>query len=261
MIRRIVLAVALMGAGVLPALAQPDVLAEANALYRDGQFEEAAAIYLEALHSGLDGPRVHYNLANALYRNDEIGPAIAHYQAALTMAPRDEDVRANMNRALAERPAGRSAPPASWLHAVASRIVATFTLSEFAAAAAVCWWVGLIAFVARLTGAGPRRTVTRVSIVFGLLTIALASFGLARWWAWHHVERAVVVDESVQVRTGPGDSFDAALSMQEGWMLRVLRQEAGWAEVTGEGGATGWLPASSLVMVRSGVTEVETADG
>ena len=256
MIRHVLLALAITCA--LPALAQQDAsdpLTEANSLYRDGQFQQAAESYLEALEGGLDGPRVQYNLANALYRSDQIGAAIAHYEAALTMAPRDEDIRANLDRALAERPAGRPAPPASWLHAVGSRIVATFTLSEFAAAATVCWWAALIALAARLIGAGPRRTVTRVAIVFGVLTIALASFGFARWWAWRHMDRAVVIAESVQLRTGPGESFEAALSMQEGWMLRVLRDEAGWAEVVGEGGATGWLPDASLLMVRPDVAQ------
>ncbi|MFW5866510.1 MAG: tetratricopeptide repeat protein [Armatimonadota bacterium] len=264
MIRRILLTCALLGACVAcGAYAQsgqdsPDLLAGANALYREGQFELAAERYLEALMTGLDGPRVHYNLANALHRSGEAGAAIAHYQAALTMAPRNEDIRANLSRALAERPAGRPAPPASWLHAVGARIVATFTLSEFAAAAAICWWGALAAYVARLIGAGRRRTVTRVAIVLGVLTLASASFAAARWWAWHEIDRAVVSAESVQLRTGPGESFEAALSVQEGWMLRVLRQDLGWAQVMGEGGATGWVPESSLVMVRPDVAETDS---
>ena len=80
-------------------------LDEANALYRDGQFAQAAEAYREALADGSDGPRTHYNLANALYRSGQPGEAIAHYQAALSMAPRDGDIRANLDRALAQRPA------------------------------------------------------------------------------------------------------------------------------------------------------------
>ncbi|HCA48722.1 MAG TPA: hypothetical protein DEP45_15620, partial [Armatimonadetes bacterium] len=116
--RATVLALALIAASGAWAQGQAaDPLAEANALYRDGKFAQAAAAYHEALDSGLDGPRVHYNLANGLYRDGQIGEAIAHYQAALISAPRDGDIRANLDRALGERPDGRPAPSASWIHA------------------------------------------------------------------------------------------------------------------------------------------------
>lgn len=248
-------------AGAAEPQQSPDVLTDANALYREGHFAEAAEAYRGAVADGFDGPRVHYNLGNALYRSGEPGEAIAHYQAALVMAPRDRDIRANLNRALSERPAGRPAPPASWLHAAASRVVATFTLSEFAAAAAVCWWGALAALIAFLLGVGRRRGMRRVAIVLGALTLVLAGFAVGRWWGYHATQRAVVSAENAQVRTGPGESFEVALPVQEGWTARVLRQEAEWAEVVGEGGVTGWLPASALVMVEPDVSAPGEDDG
>ena len=261
MIRPLLLAVALLIPSCALAQDSQGLLPDANALYRDGQFAEAVNVYREAFQAGLDGPRVQYNLANALYRSDEPGEAIAHYLAALTMAPRDPDIRANLNRALSQRPAGRPAPPASWFHATASRIVSTFTLSEFAVAAAVCWWVAIAAVVALLIGAGRRRTMRRVAIVLGVLALALGGFAVARWWAWHKLERAVVSVEQAQIRTGPGESFEVALPVQEGWMVRVLRRDADWAEVVGEGGVRGWIPTSALTVVEADVAEAGRPDG
>ncbi|MFW6156454.1 MAG: hypothetical protein ACOC7J_03965, partial [Armatimonadota bacterium] len=67
MTRRLVFAVILLAAScgfaqqpTDPADA-PDPIAEANALYRDGQFAAAAESYRDALEAGFDGPRVHYN--------------------------------------------------------------------------------------------------------------------------------------------------------------------------------------------------------
>jgi tetratricopeptide (TPR) repeat protein len=256
MIRAALLAMALIAASC--AWAQKDAadpLAEANALYRDGKPAQAAVAYQEALASGLDGPRVHYNLANALYRSDEIGEAIAHYQAALVFAPRDGDIRANLDRALGDRPAGRPAPSASWLHAAAVRIVRTFTLSEFAVAAALAWWGTAATVSVLLLRERKRRLIRTVAITLGALTLLFSGFAIARWWAWHATERAVVATETAQLRTGPGESFEVALPVQEGWMLRVLRRDADWAEVVGEGGVVGWLPGSSLEMVRGETAE------
>lgn len=213
--RTLAVVVALMAAALAWAEEPPELLAEAQSLYRDGQFEEAAESWQQALEAGWDGPRVHYNLGNALYRSEQMGAAIAHYQAALTLAPRDGDVRTNLDRALTERPAGPPAPSASWLHARAAAVVATFTLSELAGAAAVCWWGTVAAVIGLLIGAGRRRTMRRLAIALGALALVLAGFAIGRWWGYHAVDRAVVAAESAQMRTGPGDSFEVALSVQE----------------------------------------------
>lgn len=246
----LILAFALTGPAMAGQEANP--LAEADALYRDGQFARAATAYREALHSGFDGPRVHYNLANALYRSGKHGEAIAHYLAALVDAPRDADIRANLDRALAKRPAGQPAPSASWFHAAAVKVVRSFTLSEFAAATAVAWWGTLAAVIALLLGVrrSRRRRVRALAITLAVLTLVLTGFALARWWGYHATRRAVVAVETAQLRTGPGESFEVAMPVQEGWTMRVVRRDADWAEVIGEGGVSGWLPTSSLAMVR-----------
>jgi uncharacterized protein YgiM (DUF1202 family) len=108
----------------------------------------------------------------------------------------------------------------------------------------------MAAVIGLLTGANHRRTVRRVAIVFGALALVFAALAGARWWAFQHTERAVVAVKTSQVRTGPGESFEVALPVQEGWTMRLLRRDADWAEVVGEGGVTGWIPTSALAIVR-----------
>ena len=246
----LLIALIVLSASLALAEEPQEPLAQADTLYRDGRFAEAAAAYREALDAGWDGARVQYNLANALYRSDQPGAAIAHYEAALVSAPRDADIRANLERALAERPAGRPAPSASWLHAAAVRIVRSFTLSEFAWAAALGWWLTLAAFAWLLLGARRRRVVRALTIGLAACTLLLSGFATARWWSYHAIDRAVVSTESAQLRTGPSESFEVAMPVHEGWTMRVLRRDADWAQVVGEGGAAGWLPTASLAMVR-----------
>jgi uncharacterized protein YgiM (DUF1202 family) len=125
----------------------------------------------------------------------------------------------------------------------------------------LCGWAAVAAIIALLIGADRRRTMRRMAISAAILALAIAGFAGARWWAWHHTDRAVVTAESATVRTGPGESFEVVLAVQEGWMLRVMRADTDWAEVVGEGGATGWLPTSSLLMVRPVVTDTDLPDG
>lgn len=224
-------------------------LAGANALYRDGDFVAAAAAYRQALNLGHDGATVHYNLANALYRSDRRGEAIAHYLAAATLAPRDDDIRVNLDRALTGRPAGPPVPPASWLHATTARMLGTFTLSEFAIAAALSYWIALGCAICVLLEVGKRRRFRRIAIAAGTLALILTALALGRWWTHHRVDRAVVAVESAQVRTGPGESFEVTRSVGEGSMLRIVRADTRWTEVIDESDARGWLPDDALARV------------
>jgi len=161
-----------------------DPLAEANALYRAGEFARAAEEYRARLAAGDDGPRTHYNLANALYRSDRLGEAVAHYLAAATMTPRDADVRANLSRALSERPAGPPPPSASWLHAAGAAVIGHFTLSEFAGVAALLYWIAMAALLALLLERGRPRRMRQVAIVCGALALAASAFGFGTRPRW-----------------------------------------------------------------------------
>jgi tetratricopeptide (TPR) repeat protein len=138
-------ALCLSGAGAQqgesPGTDPAGALEAGDAAYQRGDFAGARDQYLAAIRQGLDGARVLYNLGNAYYRTGKIGRAIACYERAATLAPRDDDVRANLERALVERPSGAVAPPPTWLHMLGRRLVGSFTLTEFAVCAAVmyCW--------------------------------------------------------------------------------------------------------------------------
>lgn len=243
------LALAAPWSGAAWAQDDSETLAEAARLYDTGQFGEAAAAWRSAVERGLDGPRVQYNLGNALYRSGRLGEAVAHYLAARAMAPREEDIDANLTVALREREGGPPVPPPTWLHALGAAIVRSATLSELALGAAVLYWVAMGAWIASLLQIGRRRRALRAAIVAGALALLVTGVAVARWWSYHRTEEAVVVAETTQMRTGPGESFEITQPMSEAWTVRVLGREAGWLRVVGEGGSRGWLPGDAVMVV------------
>ncbi len=226
-----------------------DPLAKGEERYRLGDFEGAVAAYREALASGLDGARVQYNLGNALYRAGKPGEAIAHWLAARTLAPRDADIRANLQRALLERPQGPPAPSPSWLHALVSWAIDALTLSELAGAAAVLYWLAVVVGIALLVRLRPSRSLRRALIALAVLAGITTALGIGRWWCYHQVRRAVVVAESTTINTGPGESFGAAQTVSEGCILRIVGEDSGWTKVVAEGGARGWVRDEAVARV------------
>src|SRR5215469_5260146 len=66
---------------------------EANKLYEQGKYTEAANGYEKILQSGQVSAAVLYNLGNAFFKSGQLGRAIATYRRAQQLAPRDPDLR------------------------------------------------------------------------------------------------------------------------------------------------------------------------
>jgi Ca-activated chloride channel homolog len=74
----------------------------ADALYKNGKYAEAEAIYRALganVASGLAAD-ARFNLGNALYQKQEFGPAVRAYRDALRIKPDDADARQNLELAL-----------------------------------------------------------------------------------------------------------------------------------------------------------------
>src|SRR5881396_3448439 len=117
---------------------------QANRLYEQGQFPEAAAAYQKIIVNGQVSPALYFNLGNALFKSGQIGRAILNYRLAEQLAPRDPDIRANL-RFARNQVAGAGARPAGWWR----RWTGQLTLNEWTtlAAAAVWLWFALLAIV------------------------------------------------------------------------------------------------------------------
>lgn len=226
-----------------PAL---EALKAGDGAYQRGDFEGARDRYGQALEGGLDGARVLYNLGNAYSRTGELGRAIACYRGAAALAPRDADVQANLARAMAERKMGAPAPPASWLHVLGRSLIASFTLSEFAVAAAALYWLGIAFAAAMILRPNRRRRHARLLGLIVVLCVLVSAAGVSRWWSYHHVRTGVVAEETAQIRSGPGESFETVQRVYEGTLVRVLRGDGGWVQVVVEGGARGWVRAERV---------------
>src|SRR5260370_28423453 len=99
----------------------------ANKLYEQGKHSEAAANYEKLIQAGQVSAALHFNLGNALFKSGQIGRAIAAYHQAEQLAPRDPDVRANLQFAR-NQAQGPSLSPSRWQHWLGKLSVNEWTL-------------------------------------------------------------------------------------------------------------------------------------
>ena len=229
------------------ALAQ-SLAIEGDRAYEDAAFDTAIEKYRAALDAGLDHAVVHYNLGNAHYKQGELGYAIASYLRALRRNPRDENARANLAQARTflrdEAFVALDLPvflrPVQWLYQRAS-------LNEWA-------WLGLLgtSLASLVMVAGhwiPAIARRRVRLAGSFAVLAVFCFG---FMGVHFVREelrttAVVIAEEVDVRSGPGASYNLSFKIHEGLEVYVDDRRQDWVQIHLGGELVGWVRADEIM--------------
>jgi tetratricopeptide (TPR) repeat protein len=207
----------------------------ANKLYAEGKFAEASATYEKILQSGATAPALYFNYANAEFKSGNFGRAIAAYRRAAQLAPRDTEVRANLEfaRNQVQGPTLRESRWQNWL--------GTFTLNEWTMLAMAALWLTFALLAAEQIRPALKTTLrgpTLGAIMAGLLLCA----GLGADAALHFSRQtAVVVAPDATARSGPFDEAQNAFTAHDGAELAVLDQRDHWLQVTDGSGRIGWL--------------------
>jgi len=198
----------------------------ANNLYSQGKFAAAAAAYEKLLPGGPVSSALYFNLGNAQFKAGELGQAIAAYRQAEQLAPRDPDVRANLQ--FARNHAGNVA---SVKPGLAQRALSRLTLDEWTrlAATAVSGWFILLAL-------GQWRPAWRAALWGCVLLAGLAAILFIAGTAADRILNpagvsAVVITPEATVRTGPLDDAQTSFTARDGAELTVLDEREDWLQV------------------------------
>jgi tetratricopeptide (TPR) repeat protein len=227
-----------------------DLYMEAKRLASEGKgdaakskFSEAEVVYEQIGDGGFVNWQVLYNLGNALYQQGAIGKAVACYLRAQRLAPRQEDVEINLQKAKSEARDKESAPAVPAF--LRTLLFPYFRLSadEVAAAGLASYFVFgalliLIVFVRRLWA----KALCAIALA---TTLALGATLAAKVFLEQRAERGVIVCEVCPVWFGPGPEYAKRFEAHEGAELVVLARS--------KDAKTGrkWLKVRLFIEVRS----------
>ena len=211
----------------------------ANKLYYSSKFSEAATAYQKLLESGERSAAVYFNLGNAYFKAGEIGKAVNAYRQAEELAPRDPDIRANLQfaRNQARGPKMTHKAWEQWLNRL--------TLNEWTGYTMAAIWLclcGLISIQVR-----PRLRDSLKGIIWALLLVSLALVGctFAAYQA-HHTVISVVTTKEATAHQGPIEESQEAFRLHDGAEVRVLEKKDDWLLVSTDPGHVGWVRRQQL---------------
>jgi tetratricopeptide (TPR) repeat protein len=216
----------------------------ANKLYEEGKYADAAASYQRLLQGGQVSAALCFNLGNAAFKSSQIGRAIAAYRQAERLAPRDPDVRANLQFAR-NQVQGPTLAVGRW-----QRWLTRFTLNEWTVMAAAALWLLFLLLGFLQWRPALKASLRRAVLAVAAVAVLLAACLVAALYQGRFVRIAVVVKPEVVVRAGWFDESKEAFTVHDGAELKVLDQNDKWLQVRADPLRLGWLPRDVVVIER-----------
>lgn len=217
---------------------------DANRLYEQGKYREAVAGYEQVLASGTRSSALWFNLGNAHFKAGHVGDAIAAYRQAEQLAPRDADVRANLD--FARRQVTGPTVHANWLQ----RTLTTFTTNEWTLLAMIPVWAWFALMIAGQIRSAWRPVLRRwiwVSGATGLLACGALVFVLSQRF---NVQTLVVNSRDTVVRLGPYEGSSSAFNAVDGAEFVLHDTKGDWIQISDGDKPLGWLKTNSVVAVQ-----------
>ncbi len=221
------------------------LFARGNDAYKAGDFAAAAAAYDTLRARGFSGPGLLYNLGNAHFKSGDLGRAIASYERALLLAPRDREVRENLDLArelCADRPSTGLAGPAGVVALAARRL----TPDEWAVALEAAYVLLLATFVAPLHVPLRRSLVRRTRLAAAILLAAAAAALLVLHTGYRPGRRGVVIPPEITVRSGPGTGYLGEFTLHPGSVVRIEDSREEWVKIVYPPSLRGWTEAEGI---------------
>jgi len=227
---------------VFTSSAQGASFDDANKLYYEGKFSEAASVYEKLAQTSPPSPALYFNLGNALFKGGQIGRAISAYHQGERLNPRDPDLRANLQFAR-NQTQGPTLTPRPW-----QRSLAKLTLNEWTMIASSSVWLWFLLVAAGQWRPSWNRNLRGFLIGWSVVAAVFCACLAAAFHEARSIQSAVVIAPEAIVRHGPLDESMNAFTLHDGAEVRVLDRKDDWLLVTTDPRRIGWLRRNQVLL-------------
>jgi len=216
---------------------------QGNQHYINGEYGQAIAEYQKIVAAGYQSPELYYNLGNAYFRQGQLGQAIMNYIRARRLAPRDDDILANLQFAKQYTIDKIEVTQQTILLDYINRFFDSFSLAEITWVAAILYVITALILLVRFIYNRLRVPTSVFWVVLGLFLVA-AIFTAVKLDRDILTRKGVVIAQQAEVRSGPGQDFSTKFTAHAGLTFNIEREESGYYWVNFENRLKGWIPKS-----------------
>jgi len=214
------------------------------AAYNKGEYLQALDIFKGISDSGYVSSELLFNMGDCYYKTGQKGLAVASYLRAQKLAPRNDDIRANLNfvrNTLRDKIQDSLQNPIWEFIKDTSFHFKTDELTWIAFAFYIIIIATLIFMVIYR-----HKNIAVLSILFTSVLLLVVSLSLLaiNININFHTQSAVITKSEVDILAGPGAISEVRFTGHEGLTFRILKQESGYYEGIFANKLKGWVEIS-----------------
>ena len=219
----------------------------ANQAYKEGRYEQAAALYENLLAFEIINGSLCYNLGNSYLKAGKIGKALVNYRRAELFMPRNEDLQANIQYALQQtidKIEGRD--PYSYIKSFCfwySRLTIKELVALFLVANMGLWGIALFQLFKT------KEYLWLVLYVFIASALLFGASAAIKVYSFYYKPGGVVTAREITVRSGGSINDTALFGLHEGAEFDWLDESDGWVKIQLRDGKKGWVQKETVEKV------------
>ena len=221
---------------------------EANKLYSDENYTEAAKAYENILSQGQESYELYYNLGNAYFKSNILPKAILNYERALLLTNNDEDVIYNLQIANSYIIDKIEVLDEFFMRTWYNSIISVLPVETWGVISIISFILTLL--VALLFLFTKKSPVKKACFGIGLISVFITIISLVFGYSQYHKQtkrvNAIVMSPTVTGKSTPDESGTDLFIIHEGLKVSVTDNLGDWVEVKLSNGSKGWVLESSV---------------
>jgi tetratricopeptide (TPR) repeat protein len=224
---------------------------DANNLYKQGNFGDAAVMYKKIIDNGYESPQVYFNLGNSCYKMNKIADAILNYERAKRLTPSDDDIDFNLKVAGLQTVDKIQPLEKFFIYKWFEGTRDSMSSTGWGITAVILFWMTFILLTVMLFvwNIRMKKAFLGLAVISFLIVIFSVVFAVQKYGAEQARNSAIVYTPSVYVKSSPDQSGTDLFILHEGTKIHLLDAVGDWTKIRLEDGNVGWIQAGSFEVI------------
>jgi tetratricopeptide (TPR) repeat protein len=224
----------------------PRIFLDGIQAYKDGQFDKAIEYFERIIRSGVNNPKLFYNLGNAYLRNNDLGHALLWYERAMKLIPDDPDLKFNYGYAMSltkDEKEDKDFPVFRILFFWKYLLSQTLT-QQIALVLNFLFWLTLI--VRMLLKKKAVNPFAYTLLIMGLIFTLTAFYNE---YEMMYLKHAIILPEKVSVRSGFAEDSTELFVLHAGTKVYIGKEQGEFFRIQYSEGKIGWIKRSDAGII------------
>ena len=219
----------------------------ANSYYNKSKYNKSIQLYEEIIKEGLHSEFLYYNLGNAYYRSGMVGQSIWAYNKALSLNPRLESVKYNLEIVSSKIKDRVILPPEFLPVQIYISLKSVFSYYEWLIFGSILSLLTVCFFVAYKLFIFNNNIIKKINFISVLITCIVHLIILDVFLEKNEKKFGIVVFDNVNAYSGPfyGDNT-LLFTVNEGTKAQLFQEQGEWFEIVIINGGKAWVPKEKI---------------